>query len=241
MKLFFMYLQKTEKSILNDPIYPRGYFFKDPFSDPPTWNLLLGRWKLALELFGRVFIEDVGLEPNSILAELRGFPVKETRFRRFMEKLRNSQQRDLNLSKIERNRDALIIQTFKELNTQFGNNTKRPNIPALTFNRVKVTFKDEPGEGTGVARSFYTSIAEALLSSENIPNLDSAQVGVSTKYVVSFSSILRNRTSNRCGDIASANTSRRGSGNKVLWRSSKDKKSLSYDAQPFQPTTGNLS
>lgn len=43
-----------------------------------------------------------------------------------------------------------------------------------------MTFKDEPGEGSGVARSFYTAIAEALLMNEKLPNLESAQVG--SKY-----------------------------------------------------------
>ena len=58
---------------------------------------LLGRWRLALDLFGRVFCDDVGAEPGSTISELGGFPVKESKFRREMEKLRNSQQRDLSL------------------------------------------------------------------------------------------------------------------------------------------------
>lgn len=45
-------------------------------------------------------MEDVGLEPGSIVSELGGFPVKEAKFRRDMEKLRNNQQRDLTLSKV---------------------------------------------------------------------------------------------------------------------------------------------
>ncbi|VVC87967.1 unnamed protein product [Leptidea sinapis] len=40
-------------------------------------DLLLGRWRLSLDLFGRVFTEDVGLEPGSVVSELGGFPVKE--------------------------------------------------------------------------------------------------------------------------------------------------------------------
>ena len=60
-------------------------------------DVLLGRWRLSLDLFGRVFCDDVGAEPGSVISELGGFPVKETRFRRDMEKLRNSQQRDLAL------------------------------------------------------------------------------------------------------------------------------------------------
>lgn len=52
---------------------------------------------MSLDLFGRVFCEDVGAEPGSVISELGGFPVKESKFRRDMEKLRNSQQRDLTL------------------------------------------------------------------------------------------------------------------------------------------------
>ena len=66
-----------------------------------TQDLLLGRWRLTLELFGRVFIDDVGAEPGSIIAQLGGFPVKEAKFRREMEKLRNCQQRDMNLTKVK--------------------------------------------------------------------------------------------------------------------------------------------
>jgi E3 ubiquitin-protein ligase EDD1 len=149
-------------------------------SQAVSHDLLLGRWRLALDLFGRVFMEDVGLEPGSVVSELGGFPVKEAKFRRDMEKLRNAQQRDLTLSKMERGRAQLLVLSFKELNTQYNNYHRRASSsqPPLAVNRVKVTFKDEPGEGSGVARSFYTAIAEALLSQEKLPNLDSAQVSI---------------------------------------------------------------
>ena len=39
-------------------------------------DVLLGRWRLTMDLFGRVFCEDVGAEPGSVIAELGGFPVK---------------------------------------------------------------------------------------------------------------------------------------------------------------------
>ncbi|XP_030027136.2 E3 ubiquitin-protein ligase UBR5 isoform X2 [Manduca sexta] len=138
-------------------------------------DLLLGRWRLSLDLFGRVFTEDVGLEPGSVVAELGGFPVKEVKFRRDMEKLRNSQQRDLTLHKMERDRAKLLQQTFAELNSAFAGQNRRAHSaqPPLAVNRVKVTFRDEPGEGSGVARSFYTSVAEALLANEKLPPLES--------------------------------------------------------------------
>lgn len=146
-------------------------------------DLLLGRWRLTLDLFGRVFIDDVGTEAGSVIAELGGFPVKEARFRREMERLRNMQQRDLTLFKMDRERGQLITQTFKELNTQYNTHCRRATAtqPSLAVSRVKVTFKDEPGEGSGVARSFYTAIAEAILTQDKLPNLDAAQVGAGSK------------------------------------------------------------
>lgn len=108
---------------------------------------------------------------NQILTELGGFEVKESKFRREMEKLRNLQSRDLALE-VDRDRDQLIQQTMRQLNTHFG---RRCTTTPMAVHRVKVTFKDEPGEGSGVARSFYTAIALALLSNEKLPNLDCVQ------------------------------------------------------------------
>lgn len=34
-------------------------------------DMLLGRWRLSLELFGRVFMEDVGAEPGSVCIFLK--------------------------------------------------------------------------------------------------------------------------------------------------------------------------
>jgi E3 ubiquitin-protein ligase EDD1 len=228
---------------------PRGVYFRSNI----TSDLLLGRWRLSLILFGRVFQEDVGMEPGSIISELGGFPVKEAKFRRHMEKLRNGQQRDLTLSKIDRARSCLIPQTFKELNTQYNNNNRRLQ-PPLAFNRVKVTFKDEPGEGSGVARSFYTLIAEALLSRENLPNLESAQVG-SSKYSVPFSTMIRQRNpsgssqsspsvtiaSNFPSSVQSRDLSeplRRLTSKRTLWRNRDNRKVLlNYDARSFRPAS----
>lgn len=88
-----------------------------------------------------------------------------------MEKLRNLQSRDLALE-VDRDRDQLIQQTMRQLNAHFG---RRCTTTPMAVHRVKVTFKDEPGEGSGVARSFYTAIALALLSNDKLPNLDCVQ------------------------------------------------------------------
>ncbi|CAF5063572.1 unnamed protein product, partial [Rotaria socialis] len=65
---------------------------------------------------------------------------------------------------MERDRILLIQKTFRTLNSYFYRNqnisSSLSSVPPLAVQRVKVTFKDEPGEGSGVARSFYASIVE---------------------------------------------------------------------------------
>ncbi|KAJ9581589.1 hypothetical protein L9F63_023236, partial [Diploptera punctata] len=99
--------------------------------------------------------------------------------------------------------------------------------PPLAVNRVKVTFKDEPGEGSGVARSFYTAmLSEALLANEKLPNLEAAQVGA--KYAP-YNVLQRIRTRER-------ETMRRHSqAQRSSQRCREPRRSLSYDARPFSP------
>uniref|UniRef100_A0AAX7U251 E3 ubiquitin-protein ligase UBR5 n=1 Tax=Astatotilapia calliptera TaxID=8154 RepID=A0AAX7U251_ASTCA len=195
-------------------------------------DMLLGRWRLSLELFGRVFMEDVGAEPGSILTELGGFEVKESKFRREMEKLRNLQSRDLALE-VDRDRDQLIQQTMRQLNTHFG---RRCTTTPMAVHRVKVTFKDEPGEGSGVARSFYTAIALALLSNEKLPNLDCVQSVSKGMQASNLMQRLRNRDRER---------ERRSGGLRAGSRRDRDRDSrrqLSIDTRPFRPSSeGNPS
>uniref|UniRef100_A0A8B9JAN1 E3 ubiquitin-protein ligase UBR5 n=1 Tax=Astyanax mexicanus TaxID=7994 RepID=A0A8B9JAN1_ASTMX len=195
-------------------------------------DMLLGRWRLSLELFGRVFMEDVGAEPGSILTELGGFEVKESKFRREMEKLRNLQSRDLALE-VDRDRDQLIQQTMRQLNTHFG---RRCATTPMAVHRVKVTFKDEPGEGSGVARSFYTAIAQAFLSNDKLPNLDCVQSVSKGMQASNLMQRLRNRDRER---------ERRSGGLRAGSRRDRDRDSrrqLSIDTRPFRPASeGNPS
>ena len=55
---------------------------------------------MCLELFGRLFLDDVGVEPHSVLNEIGRFDVKEAKFRRDMEKLRNNHQKDLYIEEV---------------------------------------------------------------------------------------------------------------------------------------------
>ena len=65
----------------------------------------------------------------------------------------------------------MIQQTIRQLNAYFG---RRPSTSKPTVvPRVKVTFKNEPGEGSGVARSFFTAIGQDFMAAEKLPNLES--------------------------------------------------------------------
>ncbi|XP_066917257.1 E3 ubiquitin-protein ligase UBR5-like isoform X2 [Clytia hemisphaerica] len=133
-------------------------------------NSYLSRWHMSLELFGRVFMDDVGGEPHSVLNELGRYDVKEAKFKRDMEKLRTTHQKDLYLDGLERSRDQLIPQALRQLNSQFGR--RLSGTTPFSVHKVKVSFKDEQGEGSGLARSFYTAISNAFLADEKLPSLD---------------------------------------------------------------------
>lgn len=204
-------------------------------------DILLGRWRLTLELFGRIFVDDVGTEPHSVIRELGGFPVKEAKFRKEMEKLRTSHQRDLTFGKLDRERNALIQQTFRELNSMFSNISRRltAGSPLLAVSRVKVTFKDEPGEGSGVARSFYTAFAEAILSSEKLPPLEGC-AGSSRPMQLNLLQRLKSKERER-EQQRRAYQNHRSSSSRDLVSNPRDRSErdgpfqMRYDAPPFIP------
>ncbi|TKR96946.1 hypothetical protein L596_010889 [Steinernema carpocapsae] len=166
----------------------------------------LDRWYLSLMLVSRAFHQDLlnscgGDFPSSVLLrELSGFSIRDTHFRKQMEKYKSVQTRDLTLE-VVRERHTLIAQTIRQINSQYtrysssnstsasGSSASRPtlvigrriaaiqssnseaanNSPPLAVHKVKVTFRDEPGEGSGVARSFYSAFAEALAQMTHLP------------------------------------------------------------------------
>ena len=81
---------------------------------------------------------------------------------------------------------------MRQLNSQYSKRSSYPGQP-LAVHKVKVTFKNEPGEGTGVSRSFYTAIAEVLLTNERLPKLDSLSAANNS---TPMSRIRKVRTSN---------------------------------------------
>ena len=114
----------------------------------------------------------------------------------------------------------------------------------MVVNRVKVTFLNEPGEGSGVARGFYTALADAVLTTQKLPNLEMAQasssgsaaslaaVATSKSMQLSLIQRLRGTREARSGRISLSGS---GSSSKVssAVRSREVSRSLSYEARPF--------
>lgn len=79
-----------------------------------------------------------------------------------------------NLLRLPGNAPAMVntghIGSLSTSSIMLPNRTASPN-PLLNCHRLKVTFKDEPGEGSGVARSFITAFSLAVLSGDKLPNL----------------------------------------------------------------------
>ena len=65
------------------------------------------------------------------------------------------------IAQVDRERNQLLIQTIKQLNSQYNRRAHYNTYsPALAAHRIKAIFKNEPGEGSGVARSFYTAFSQ---------------------------------------------------------------------------------
>ncbi|VDN23025.1 unnamed protein product [Gongylonema pulchrum] len=143
---------------------------------------------------------------SMLLSEMAGFSVRESQFRKKMDKFKAAQTKDLTFE-IERDKHEMIAQTIRQLNMHYArrvntssSTTSSPNTsanvsretgaaravrlmnvsmvsagnkdddtPPLACHKVKVTFKNEPGEGSGVARSFYAAVADAFLTMKRLP------------------------------------------------------------------------
>eukprot|EP00039_Didymoeca_costata_P006165 m.87981 g.87981 ORF g.87981 m.87981 type:complete len:2384 (-) comp13135_c0_seq1:65-7216(-) len=136
------------------------------------------RWRIMTKLFVEMFMNDVGGEHNSFLNEMGGYKVREEKFRNTMDLVKrtlpDNSSSDLKLSNLERGRKELLSGTLKQLNSHF---VKKHNEEfPFACRAVKVSFKDEPGAGSGVARSFYAAIAEALSSKGEFPSASTCSV-----------------------------------------------------------------
>lgn len=134
-------------------------------------GVVLGRWCMTVDLFSQAFADTTGKEKDSVLAYLKSFEKVEREFRRDMETLHSAAHRDI-VVEVERCREKLLTGTFRVLNSFCDSKHSNGSSQPLCVHRIKVFFKNEPGEGSGVTRSLFTALSEALLSDEPLPKLD---------------------------------------------------------------------
>ena len=135
-------------------------------------NILLGRWRLSIELYCKFLHDKNRCENIRVLFLLQDFPSKEEKFREEMEKITyrlGKTQREL-LINVSRDRASLICDTIRQIDSFIE--SRHGMLTPLCVKQVKVSFKNEQGEGSGVTRSFFTSFADAILSDETLPTLE---------------------------------------------------------------------
>ena len=74
-----------------------------------SYEYLLTRWRFTIELFVKLFLDDVSNEPGSILYESSGFSVREQRFRQEMERLKNMHQKDIRFDAVSERRKSVLL------------------------------------------------------------------------------------------------------------------------------------
>uniref|UniRef100_A0A915EF78 E3 ubiquitin-protein ligase UBR5 n=1 Tax=Ditylenchus dipsaci TaxID=166011 RepID=A0A915EF78_9BILA len=148
---------------------------------------ILGRWSNVTLFLSKAFHTEITSFCNGdaslsvLLSETAGYHVRHTQFRQRMEKFKAIQSKDLVFSSMSREKSSLFSQTVRQLNQQYirriasaSSSSHQTSMetganPPLASHKVKVTFRDEPGEGTGVARSFYSAVADCFLNIQSLP------------------------------------------------------------------------
>nr|CAD2197626.1 unnamed protein product [Meloidogyne enterolobii] len=126
-----------------------------------------------------------GDSSHSVLIHKTGvcsFNVRYSQFRKQMDRLKSTQTKDLVFSTTKSplcspnewasGTSSSTATPSQITNARTSSTTGPGRTLPLASHKVKVTFRDEPGEGTGVARHFYAAVAEALTTVKHLPALD---------------------------------------------------------------------
>ncbi|KAJ7390888.1 hypothetical protein OS493_020908 [Desmophyllum pertusum] len=137
---------------------------------------VIGRWKISVDLFSRLFLADgPGAERDSFLAARAGVAGRLARFRRAASYLRESVTSD-----------SQQLGAYGGLGGRVGTtlslSIKRQKIQENTlrilgemctfhYSNLRVKFEGEEGSGPGVNRGFFAAMANALKTDEKEINL----------------------------------------------------------------------
>ncbi len=85
-----------------------------------SYEYLLARWRFSIELFVKLFLDDVGNEPGSIINESSGFSAREQRFRHDMERLKNVHQKDIRFESVKLKHCFFCLSHFLKINFRWN-------------------------------------------------------------------------------------------------------------------------
>lgn len=138
-------------------------------------KLLFSKWFKTLNTIGTHFYDkltealgvDVAFENSILLRRLASFETKHKLFNRATEKYRtqHSNVKEIVLD-VRREPNSLFRDTMIQLHNLYQKRMlgiREHGHTPLAGTRLRVHFIDEPGEGTGVTRSFYTAFAESCM------------------------------------------------------------------------------
>ncbi|XP_065191354.1 E3 ubiquitin-protein ligase UBR5-like [Sycon ciliatum] len=159
-----------------------------------TTAAVAGRWRFFLEKLWPVFSKDMkDSELSHVMDRTLPFHVRESKFRRELEQtldLRMRNPAEVHL-KVTRGPQALA-DCFVGLNAH-GSASDLPPCAFLGF--LKVDFKDEPAEGSGVIRNLFTVVAEILESNHTLPKYTTSSPAIFTSTRVRVPASAYNRLS----------------------------------------------
>ncbi|KAI6239810.1 E3 ubiquitin-protein ligase UBR5 [Aphelenchoides fujianensis] len=138
------------------------------------------RWPAAFRLLASLFEEDVLAElagdlcDSPLLARFASFALKQKVLAEMMVAYTSRFNENLSLERMPRDPHLLLARVFDALQQRFtahmisgGHHSTRRS--AFAARKVVVSFSDEPGEGSGVFRSFLVAVADALGRMEHLP------------------------------------------------------------------------
>ncbi|KAI6239412.1 E3 ubiquitin-protein ligase UBR5 [Aphelenchoides fujianensis] len=138
------------------------------------------RWPAVFRLLASLFEEDVLAElagdlcDSPLLARFASFALKQKVLAEMMAAYTSRFNENLSLERMPRDPHLLLARVFDALQQRFtahmisgGHHSTRRS--AFAARKVVVSFSDEPGEGSGVFRSFLVAVADALARMEHLP------------------------------------------------------------------------
>ncbi|CAJ0961111.1 unnamed protein product, partial [Mesorhabditis belari] len=159
-----------------------------PFEKDSTLQLLEvraeSRWSNALECLAKNFHAEIftvcGREVKKSLLII-GHASYNVRAHYFNQKIfeysGQNPSKKITLENLSHNAEKLIRDTASQLDAQFLKrlSPRVPPGPVLFASEMKVSYENEPGEGSGVVRAFFSSYAEALMTLRKLPQGTSLQ------------------------------------------------------------------